>query len=185
MTRFFICFFFLGGGRLFLVSVFLFFCFVKRPQRVFLPAIEGFLYFVPPQRPVIKSFFFPRLFFSFVFLLYSLSKSHFCFCPSTPSWKNLFFGLFRFCFAFSFGNVCLFIETHFLNVPFKPKLFPYLTIYLFVLFLFLFSWCMFLPFGLFGFVFDMCLICFLLFLFCFLICFQNKKYTDFLVNLVF
>ena len=69
--------------------------------------------------------------------------------------------LLSFLFVFSFLNVFFFLWNKLPSIPFlKPKLLLPFAFFL-LLFWFLFSWCMFLPFCFdVGFVFVMCLFCF-------------------------
>ena len=85
------------SGLVFFFSVCLFFCFVKRPKRLF-PSDLEFLYFDPPKGPSLKSFFFSYSVFSlcsFVFPFKSPSLS----LSINPFWETLLLG----------GFFCLFI----------------------------------------------------------------------------
>ena len=159
----------------YLVCIFLFVFFVRKnaPQRLF-SAVLAFLFSIlfPPKACLQYPSFLPIQFFSlFSFCLpFGNSIIFLCFCSATPFWKRSFLGLLlSFIFvAFCFVNVCLFLQKSFPNIPFlKPCSFFSL-----LLFLFLFSWCMFLPFCFYvGFVFGM--FSFVIVLFCFLFCFQT------------
>ena len=144
----------------------------------------GFYCFVPPNRLVIKI----RLFFLFrfflVFLLSSLSEFHLFFggvggCPSTPFWKTLFFVCF-FCLFLPFPFlmfVCLF-EANFPNIPFfktnllqcLPASFCVALVSVFMCSVSVVLFYVGLAFGIISFVM-------VLFLFCFLYCFQTLKST--------
>ena len=150
-------------------------------QKGYVPAIiESFFSFVSPKGLSLKSFFSSySVFFSgfpFVFPFKTLFV-FFPFCPSTPFWKTLIFCFFfiSLVLAFSFLNAYLFFQTNFPNIPIlKPELLSFLVVHLcLLLFLFLFSCFIFLPFCFdVGFVFGM-LFVLVLFLFCFLFCFHR------------
>ena len=97
-----------------------------------------------------------------------------CFCPSTPYWKRSLVGVISvfLYLSFPFLMFASFFETHFLTSPFwNPSCFCFWHFFL-LLFLFMFSWCMFLPF-----CFDIGLFLFCCFFDCvfvwFLVCFQT------------
>ena len=119
-------------------------CFVKRPKKAIFLQFWRFFLFCSPERPVFKILLssYSVFFFGFSFLS-SPSKFHFSwlFVHQPLSKTLLLLVCFSFIFlAFSFPNVCLFLETNFPNIPlFKPKLFSIFWLLIFLLlFLFLF-----------------------------------------------
>ena len=140
--------------------------------------LEVFCLLCSHKRPVFNCFFLPILFFCFCL---PFQKSIFlCFVHEPLFRKDSLWGFFWFFFCLPFPFLmfaCLF-ETNFPNIPFlKRKLLSFLAVSFFLLlFLFLFSRCMFQPFCFYvGFVFVV-LFCFVfLFLSCFLFCFQSMK----------
>ena len=163
---------FFGFGVFFLR--FCAFVWFKIAQNGYFPAfLEGFCLFCSYKRPVLKCFF-SSYFFCCFCLPFQKSMFFFAFCPATPFYKRLFVG-FRFllfCLPFPFLRfVCLF-DTNFPNILFlKPNLLSFLAVSFFLLlFLFLFSLCMFQPFCFYvGFVWGVVFV--LCFCFCLLSCF--------------
>ena len=177
--------FFFGWFCFFLLPVFLCFCFVKRPKRLFSCNFRGFLSILFPQKACFKMF----IFFLFCFL----SLFSFCLPFQNSIFSLLFvhqplFGkdslwgfLLSFFFVFSFLNVCFFLWNKLPSIPFlKPKLLLFLACFSSVVFVFVFMvyvsaflfWCWL--------CFCYVLFCiFILFLFCFLFCFQTMKQTLF------
>ena len=128
-----------------------------------------FVYFVPPKMVIFFLFCFLSL-FSFC-LPFQNSNGFLCFLSINPFLdKTLCGGFFCLSFlSFPFLMFASFFETHFLASPFETHVAFVFGIFCFLLlFLFLFSWCMFLPF-----CFDVGFI-FVMFLF-FLFCFQTMK----------
>ena len=177
--------FFGFGGFVFLLSVFLCFCFVQNsPKWLFSCIFRGFLSLLFPQKACLKVVLF--FLFCFILLLSSLSKIHFLFAfyPSTPFYRRLFVGFlfFFFCLPFPFLRFACLFDTNFPNIPFlKSNLLSFLAVYLCILlFLFLFSLCMFQPFCFFIVMLALFLVFFVV-LFCvlfvssFLFCFQSMK----------
>ena len=93
--------------------------------------LEVFCLFCSHKRPVLNclcsSYF---AFFAFVFP-FKNPFSSLLFCPSNPFLEKTLCGV-SFVFlllAFSFPNICLFVETNFPNIPlFKPKLLSLLAV---------------------------------------------------------
>ena len=171
---FLVCFFFFlhFGGFVFCCLCFvLVFC-KKAPKGYFPAILEVFCLFCSHKRPVLKCFF--SSYFVFL-LLSSLSKIHFLFAfyPSTPFYRRLFVGFlsFSFCLPFPFLRFACLSDTNFPNIPFlKSNLLSFLAVsFFFLLFLFLFSLCMFQPFC-FLLLCWLCFWCFLCFVFLFASC---------------
>ena len=182
---------FFGLSFIYFGSFVLFFCvfvllFVKGPKRLFSCNFRCSFSILFPQKACLwnPSFFL----FCFIFISFCLAFQipfFLTFCPSTLFWKTLPPLPFVFLFLpFSFHNVCLFLlKQTFLTSPFwNPSCFHFWLL-IFLLFLFLFSWCTFLPFCFYvGFVLGMFLFSFVFFLFCFQ---STKKSTVFPAILVF
>ena len=111
-----------------------------------------------------------------------------CFLSINPFLEKTLVGflLFFFCLPFPFLTFACLFETIFPNIPFlKPKFLSLLAFFL-LLFLFLFSWCMFQPFCFYvGFVLVFVLFCAFVFFFCFscfLFGFRSMKKSCFPCN---
>ena len=133
----------------------------------------GFLWFCSPQKACLWN---PCFLPIPVFFLFSFCLPFLCFLSINPFWKTCLF-LVSFVFPpflpFPFLMFACLFGTNF------PKLLSFLAVYFSSVVLFLFSWCMFLPFCFYaGLVFGNILVIFM-FLPCFLFCFQSMKKTLF------
>ena len=132
-------FWFVFGGFVFF-SMFLCFCFAKRPKKAAFPVFSEFFFLsCSPERPGFKSFFSSYLFL--FFLLSSLSIFHISlFLSINPLFENIIIFVFFIFLAFCpFLMFACFFETNFPNIPFfSPSCFRFwLVIFSSVGFLFM------------------------------------------------
>ena len=161
------------GGCVFLLPVFLCFCFVKRPKKaIFLQNLEVFC-LVCSSKNVL------RCFFSSFFCLMSFHL-FFCFFPSTPFWKIFFVGVssvFLF-LSFPFLMAASLFETKFLTSPFWNPNCSCFWHFSSVVFVIVFMVCVFLPF-----CFDVSVVFVMFYIlfwfcFCFVSCFAFRQWKN-------